>query len=84
MTASSIPRLRTAFHRSGEQRFIGFVVDTDNLSQRFVVEILVDGHPVRAILSDARSQDLVSENVGDGCYGFSCALKVLDLSLIHI
>lgn len=83
MTASSIPRLRTAFHRSGEQRFIGFVVDTDNLSQRFVVEILVDGHPVRAIRSDARSQDLVSENVGDGCYGFSCALKVLDSAVVE-
>ncbi len=83
MTASSTPSLRTAFHRSGEQRFAGFVVDTDNLSQRFVVEILVDGHPIRALRSDARSQELVSENVGDGCYGFSCALKVLDSAVVE-
>ena len=83
LTASSTPSLRTAFHRSGEQRFVGFVVDTDNLSQRFVVEILVDGHPIRALRSDARSQELVSENVGDGCYGFSCALKVLDSAVVE-
>ena len=83
MTAPSTPSLRTAFHRLDDQRFGGFVVDTANFSQRFVVEILVDGHPVRALRSDARSQELVRENLGDGCYGFSCALKLLDSAVVE-
>lgn len=83
LTAPSTPSLRTAFHRLDDQRFGGFVVDTANFSQRFVVEILVDGHPVRALRSDARSQELVRENLGDGCYGFSCALKLLDSAVVE-
>jgi O-antigen biosynthesis protein len=76
LTALSTATLRTAFHRSGERRFSGFVVDTDELCQRFVVEILVDGYPVRVLRSDARSQQLIDEHIGDGCYGFSCTLNV--------
>jgi O-antigen biosynthesis protein len=57
-------------------------VDTDNLCQRFVVDILVDGHPVRVLRSDARSQQLVDEHIGDGCYGFSCTLRVVGDSAV--
>jgi GT2 family glycosyltransferase len=77
LNASSTSGLWTAFGRSDEGGFLGFVVDPDNLCQRFVVEILVDGHPVRVLRSDARSQQLINEHVGDGCYGFSCTLKVI-------
>ncbi len=67
--------LRTAFYRSGERRFSGYVVDTDNLSQRFTVEILVDGYPISVLRADAYVHQLITEKVGDGHYGFSCALS---------
>ena len=78
-TASSSPQrprpgLQSAFFRSDERRFSGFVVDTADTSRKFSVEILVDGYPVRVIRADADVHDLITERVGDGCYGFSCSL----------
>jgi len=75
LTSSSSPGLRTAFYRSGERRFSGFVVDTRDLSRRFAVEIFVDGYPVQLIRSDVYVQQLMNEQIGNGCYGFSCALS---------
>src|SRR5450631_2890076 len=73
-TSSAIRGLRTVFSRSGERRFYGFVVDTNDLSRKFSVEILVDGYPVRVIRADAYVRELMEQQVGDGCYGFSCSL----------
>ena len=72
--------MRTAFHRSGERRFYGFVIDDDNPSEKFCVEILVDGVSVRLLRADAHVQELVNEKTGDGCYGFSCSL---DAKIVH-
>jgi O-antigen biosynthesis protein len=66
--------LRSAFFRSDERRFSGFVVDIADASRKFAVEILIDGYSVRVIRADADVQDLIAEGVGDGCYGFSCTL----------
>ena len=78
ITSSSARRprtgLRSAFFRSDEQRFSGFAVDTADISRKFAVEILIDGYPVRLIRADADALDLMTEGVGDGCYGFSCTL----------
>ena len=71
-TASQGPR--TAFYRSGERRFSGYVFDPGDPGRRFTVEILVDGYPVRVVRADAFVQDLAGEPAGDGCYGFSCSL----------
>lgn len=71
-TASQGPR--TAFYRSGERRFSGYVFDPGDPARRFTVEILVDGYPVRVVRADAFVQDLAGEPAGDGCYGFSCSL----------
>jgi O-antigen biosynthesis protein len=78
--------LRSAFFRSDERRFSGFVVDTADASRKFAVEILVDGYPVRVIRADGDVHDLMTEGVGDGCYGFSCALDealVRDSSVVE-
>jgi GT2 family glycosyltransferase len=78
--------LRSAFFRSDERRFSGFVVDTADASRRFAVEILIDGYPVRVIRADADVHDLMTEGVGDGCYGFSCTLDealVRDSSIVE-
>jgi O-antigen biosynthesis protein len=72
--SAAIFGLRSAFHRSGERRFSGFVMDTGDPSRKLAVEILVDGHPVRLIRADAYVNELAGERVGDGCYGFSCSL----------
>jgi GT2 family glycosyltransferase len=74
MTAAATSRLRTAFYRTGERRFSGFVVDIGDPSRKFSVEILVDGYPVRVIRADVSVHGLIIEQVGDGCYGFSCSL----------
>jgi len=66
--------LRTDFCRSGTRKFYGFVVDASNPSQKFVVEILVDGYPIQVVRADAYAAELVKEQIGDGHYGFSCIL----------
>ena len=68
------PGLQTAFYRCGERKFSGFVVDNGNLSRKFSVDILVDGHAVQVIRADACVHRLLEEEIGDGCYGFSCSL----------
>ena len=50
-------------------------MDTGNLSRRFAVEILVDGYPVQVIRADAYVHQLANEQIGDGYYGFTCALQ---------
>ena len=50
--------LRTAFYRSGERTFCGYVVDTNNPNQRFAVEIFVDGYPVEVVRSANRMDEL--------------------------
>ena len=52
----------------------GFVYDPDNLDDRFVVELMLDGRPaglMRAQLHDGRLQE---KGVGDGCYRFAFAV----------
>ena len=86
MTYSPSPGLRTAFYRSGERRFSGFVVDTGNLSRKFAVEVLVDGYLVQVIRADAHVHQLGKEKIADGYYGFSCALQdaaVSDSSVVE-
>jgi GT2 family glycosyltransferase len=75
VTARRKPALRTAFLRSGERRFSGFAVDIGNLSQRFTIEILIDGCPIKVLRSDEYVPQLAVEKIGDGHYGFSCVLS---------
>jgi O-antigen biosynthesis protein len=66
--------LRSAFFRSSERGFSGFVMDTSDPCRKFAVEILLDGYPVQIVRADAAVHDLNTEQVGDGYYGFSCSL----------
>ena len=66
--------LRTSFYRSSERSFSGYVVNPDGPWQKFSVEILIDGFPFRVIRADALVHELLREQIGDGCYGFTCAL----------
>ncbi|HLN11047.1 MAG TPA: glycosyltransferase family 2 protein [Xanthobacteraceae bacterium] len=68
------PALRTAFERTGERSFFGFVVDPGDPVRRFTVEILVDGYGVKVLRADCHVHQLAREQVGDGCYGFSLSL----------
>jgi hypothetical protein len=65
---------RTAFYRTSERGFTGYALDPDELSKKLSVEILIDGLPHRVVRADALVSELIQEQIGDGCYGFSCAL----------
>jgi GT2 family glycosyltransferase len=73
---SARPRrgLQSAFFRTEERQFSGFVLDSGDASRKFSVEILADGYPIRVVWANADAHDLIPERVGDGCYGFSCSL----------
>jgi GT2 family glycosyltransferase len=74
-TAARKPaRLRTAFYRVEEGGFAGHVVDEADLGRRFVVELMLDGIPIKLARADAYVPDLATEAVGDGCYGFYFSL----------
>jgi O-antigen biosynthesis protein len=75
LLAPSPVQLRSAFFRSGERNLSGYIVDTSNLNRKFSVEVLIDGHSVRVVRADAAVGELLTERVGDGCYGFSCSLE---------
>jgi GT2 family glycosyltransferase len=66
--------LRTALARAGERSFFGFAVDPEDPTRRFTVEIMVDGHSIRAVRADAYVHELAQEGIGDACYGFSLSL----------
>jgi O-antigen biosynthesis protein len=75
LTSPASGGLRTAFFRSGERRFSGYVMDPADPSRKFSVEILVDGYPVRVIRADAFVHELIEKQIGDGYYGFSYSLQ---------
>ncbi|HEX3370306.1 MAG TPA: hypothetical protein VHS56_12070, partial [Candidatus Cybelea sp.] len=66
--------LLTSFARSGQHRFFGFAVDSRSPLQKFAVEILIDGYPIRVLRADRYVDDLARRRIGDGCYGFCCSL----------
>ena len=68
---STRQNLRSDFVRLDDQTFAGYVVDESDLHQRFVVELLVDGYPLKIARADAYANELAIEGLGDGCYGFA-------------
>jgi hypothetical protein len=72
--SKSAATLHTAFARTGERSFAGYVVDPNDLTRKFSVEILVDGYPVKLVRAESEAPQLVREPVGDGAYGFTAWL----------
>jgi len=77
---SAEPGLRTSFIRCDQRHFSGFVVDTQDPIRKFTVEILIDGLPFRVLRADDLVRELVAEQIGDGCYGFTCSLPDASLT----
>lgn len=63
--------LRGAFVRITDEGFDGYVYDEADLGRRFVVELLVDGVPLKLARANAHSHQLVQQRIGDARYGFS-------------
>lgn len=63
--------LKGAFSRVTDEGFDGYVYDSSDPTRRFVVELLVDGMPLKLTRANAYSHALAQQGVGDGCYGFS-------------
>lgn len=70
----SRPELKTSFFRSNERTFAGYVVDPEDLSRLFTVDLLVDGCIVRSTVANEHVRALADDGIGDGCYGFSLSL----------
>ncbi len=66
--------LRSSLQWSQGRTFSGFVLDAADPGQKFVVELLVDGHPVQCVRAADFVADLGADNIGDGCYGFLFSL----------
>jgi O-antigen biosynthesis protein len=66
--------LWTRFARAGERSFVGFVIHLRDLTQKFTVEILVDGFPVQVVRADSYVHELARDGLGDGRFGFSVSL----------
>ncbi|MBW7961816.1 glycosyltransferase family 2 protein [Bradyrhizobium sp. BR 10261] len=66
--------LHHEFARDEETGFWGFVYDPEDLTRRFVVELLLDGLPVRLARAECYVAELAAKGIGDACYGFSFAL----------
>ncbi|MDA9499505.1 hypothetical protein XI05_18975 [Bradyrhizobium sp. CCBAU 11357] len=66
--------LRHEFARNEETAFSGFVYDPQDVTRRFVVELLLDGLPVRLARAESYVPELAAKGIGDACYGFSFAL----------
>jgi GT2 family glycosyltransferase len=66
--------LRSSLQWSQGRTFSGFVLDAADPGQKFVVELLVDGHPVQCVRAADFVAVLGADNIGDGCYGFLFSL----------
>jgi GT2 family glycosyltransferase len=69
------PRLRTSFGWFHERMLSGFATDPSDPTRKFVVELFLDGLPIRIARADEYVHELAQEGVGDGCYGFSFPLR---------
>src|SRR3974390_155811 len=77
---SAEPGLRTLFIRCDQRHFSGFVADTREPNRKVSIEMLIDGIPIRVLRADDLVCNLVAEQIGDGCYGFTCSLPDASLT----
>jgi len=65
-----VGRLRSRVDAAGDRVLVGHVVDLEELETRFVVELWLEGWPVRLARANLFDEALFDEGVGDGCYRF--------------
>jgi O-antigen biosynthesis protein len=76
--------LHSAFERVSETLFFGYVLDPQELRKRFVVEILLDGVPIKLLRAEQYDSQLRNRGLGDGCYAFEFAAKPAWLERHHV
>ena len=64
--------------------FYGYVVDPLKLHKRFVVEILLDGVPIKLLRAEQYDPKLRNRGFGDGCYAFEFVAKPGWLDRHHV
>jgi GT2 family glycosyltransferase len=62
--------VRLAVDSPGSGSLVGFAYDPARPDRRLVVEALVDGVPVAAVVANLYCEELAAEPEGDACYGF--------------
>jgi GT2 family glycosyltransferase len=71
----SRPLLETSFVRLDETSFGGYVVDPNDLTRVFTIDILIDGTRARTAFANEFVQELSKRHLGDGCFGFSMSFN---------
>ena len=71
-SAASTDKLRSNLRLVSESEVVGFVVDTEDLRRRFVVECCLDGYPFAIARADLHETE--ADGFADGCYGFAFAI----------
>jgi GT2 family glycosyltransferase len=72
--------LRTAFHWSHDRTFSGFAFDAADPIQKLVIELVIDGMPVRSARAAEYIGSIDGVSFGDGCHGFSFSLSDSEMS----
>jgi hypothetical protein len=67
--------IETSLRWSHDRTFSGFVFDAADPARTFVVELLVDGHPVRCMHAVDYVASLAARGLGNGCHGFAFSLS---------
>ncbi len=65
----------SAFFRVDHACFAGYVVDKNDMSRQFVVQIFIDSLPIGVMTAEIFSDELFELDVGDACFGFSFDLQ---------
>jgi hypothetical protein len=73
--------LRTSLQWSHDRTFSGFIFDAADPGRKFVVELFVDGYPVKSARATDHVGALAATGTGDSCYGFTFSLD--DVTLDH-
>src|ERR1700748_2408198 len=71
----SRPLLETSFVRLDATSFGGYVVDPNDLTRVFTIDILIDGTRARTAFANEFVQELSKRQLGDGCFGFSMSFN---------
>src|ERR1700735_3965979 len=70
-TTHSYRSLTTSFELVNDSVLVGFVANPARPTDRFTVELLVDGLVVMTAYADLNIQKVTKDVVGDGCHGFA-------------
>src|SRR5664279_4830348 len=68
--------LQTSLKLVNGSVFTGFVADPARPTERFTVELLLDGLVIKTAYADSHVKENAKQCVGDGCHGFAISIPL--------